>query len=111
MEYFDLTDENLWIKILQIVVSVISIIVAVIIAIHKRKIKFDTLVDYIEKLMIEAEQHKNYNGAEKLQFVLSQLFEYCVQNHIKYDKEKFIAKIENLIELTKQVNKKENPLL
>lgn len=112
MEYFDIHDYWFWLKVVQLVVSFGSLVFAVIMAIYKKKIKFSDFVDHLEDWIVEAEQHKNYTGAEKLKFVLSEAFKFCVENHIKYDENKITEKIESLIELSKQVNaKKGNPIL
>lgn len=104
MEYFDIHDYWFWLKVVQLLVSVGSLAFAVIMAIYKKKIKFSDFVDNLETWICEAEDHKNYTGAEKLKLVLSEAFKFCVENHIKYDEDKITAKIENLIELSKEVN-------
>ena len=111
MEYFDVHDYWFWLKVVQLLVSIFSLGFAVIMAIYKKKIKFSDFVDHLETWICEAEEHKKYTGAEKLKYVLSEAFKFCVENHIKYDEEKITEKIESLIELSKKVNKKENPIL
>ena len=112
MEYFDFHDPFLWLKIVTIVISAIATTISLILAIKKRKVKFDALVDFLELKMEEAEEHTNYTGAEKLKYVLSEVFKYCVENHIKYNEDKVVEKIEELVEFSKKVNnKRNNPLL
>lgn len=111
MEYFDIHDYWFWLKVVQLIVSFGSLAFAVIMAIYKKKIKFRDFVVNLETWIIEAEQHKNYTGAEKLKYVLNEAFKFCVENHIKYDEEKITEKIEGLIELSKQVNKRSNKVL
>lgn len=112
MEYFDFHDPFLWLKIVTIIISAIATTVSLILAVKKRKVKFDALVDFLELKMEEAEEHKNYTGEEKLKYVLSEVFKYCVENHIKYNEEKVIEKVEELIEFSNKVNnERNNPVL
>ena len=112
MEYFDFHDPFLWLKIVTIIISAIGATCSLILAIKKRKVKFDALVDFLEQKMEEAEEHTNYNGAEKLKYVLSEVFKYCVENHIKYNEDKVVEKVEELIEFSKKVNnERKNPVL
>lgn len=108
MEYFDLNDYWFWLKVVQLIVSACSLVFAVIMGIYKKKIKFSDFVENIETWVEEAEEHNNYTGAEKMQYVLNNAFRYCTENHIKYNESEIIDKIESLIELSKKVNQRKN---
>lgn len=108
MEYFDLNDYWFWLKVVQLIVSACSLLFAVIMAIYKKKIKFSDFVENIETWVEEAEEHTNYTGAEKMQYVLNLAFRYCTENHIKYNENDIVEKIEKLIELSKKVNTRKN---
>lgn len=108
MEYFDLNDYWFWLKVVQLIVSACSLVFAVIMAIYKKKIKFSDFVENIEKWVEEAEEHTNYTGAEKMQYVLNNAFRFCTENHIKYSESDIVDKIESLIELSKKVNTRKN---
>lgn len=108
MEYFDLNDYWFWLKVVQLIVSACSLLFAVIMAIYKKKIKFSDFVENIETWIEEAEEHTNYTGAEKMQYVLDKAFRYCTENHIKYSEKDIVDKIESLIELSKKVNIRKN---
>lgn len=108
MEYFDLNDYWFWLKVVQLIVSAGSLLFAVVMAIYKKKIKFSDFVENIETWIEEAEEHTNYTGAEKMQYVLDKSFRYCTENHIKYSETDIVDKIESLIELSKKVNIRKN---
>ena len=54
----------------------------------------------------QAETFLNYSGAEKKQFVLTQANQFALDNKLKFDPELISTKIEELVELTKKVNKR-----
>ena len=111
MEYFDVKDIYFWVKVVQLVILAGSLIFNVVMAIKKKKINFCSFINELEGWIIEAEEHKKYTGAEKLDYVLNKAFKFCTEHHISYNEEQITDKIEQLIELSKKVNKKENPLL
>lgn len=61
----------------------------------------------IRPYVIEAEKFVNYTGAEKLNYVMTKANQYAIENGLKFDAEATKKEIEELIELTKQVNKRE----
>ena len=56
-------------------------------------------------LIEEAEQHCAYTGDDKLQYVLSKYRQYCYESKIPYTEEDTINQINELIEMTNNVNK------
>lgn len=65
------------------------------------------LQEAIAPLMELAEKYLNYSGDEKKQFVLTKLNQFALENKIKFNAELISNKIEQLIELSKQVNAKQ----
>lgn len=65
------------------------------------------LQEAIMPLMELAEKYLNYSGDEKKQFVLTKLNQFALENKIKFNAELISNKIEQLIELSKQVNAKQ----
>lgn len=108
------------IKIGSGVISVITSLLAILAAIKGGKWKglfknvsavnhkTQVLINFIE----EAEDHGNWNGKDKLQYVLSKYIVYCTENKIKYDEPSVTEEINKLIELSNKVNSnKENKKL
>ena len=56
-------------------------------------------------LIEEAEAHSAYTGDDKLQYVLSKYRQYCYESKIQYTEEDTINQINELIEMTNNVNK------
>lgn len=67
-------------------------------AVNEKTLK---LIELIE----EAEQHNAYTGQDKMDFVLSKYRQYCFDTKIPYTEEDTINQIEELIEMTNNVNK------
>jgi hypothetical protein len=55
----------------------------------------------------QAETFLNYSGSEKKEFVLTKANQFAIDNGIKFNAESVGAKIEELVGLTKEVNKRE----
>ena len=64
----------------------------------------EAMIPYIE----QAETFVNYSGAEKKEYVLTKANRFAIDNGIKFDAEAVSEKIEELVELTKKVNKRNN---
>lgn len=62
----------------------------------------NAVIPYIE----EAETFVHYSGAEKKQFVMTKANKFAIENNIKFDEQAVSEKIEELVALTKQVNKR-----
>ncbi len=68
--------------------------------------KAEEVTKNIIPFIVEAEKFINYTGIEKKNYVMTRLNQYAIANDIKFDQEEISNKIEELVELTKQVNKK-----
>jgi hypothetical protein len=55
----------------------------------------------------DAENFVNYSGAEKKAFVMTKANDFAIKNGIPFDAELVGAKIEELVGLTKSVNKRD----
>ncbi len=89
-----------------LLISIFGFVVAVIKEVKLKKwdqIK-SVLITFIEK----AEEYTTYSGAEKKTAVLKWTKEFCDSHNIKFDVEKVSEQIEELVEFTKKVNKKDN---
>ena len=62
----------------------------------------NAVIPYIE----EAEGFIHYSGEEKKQFVLTKANRFAIENNIKFDEQAVSEKIEELVSLSKQVNKR-----
>ena len=67
-------------------------------AVNEKTLK---LIELIE----EAETHSAYTGQDKMDFVLSKYRKYCYESKIPYTEDDTINQIEELIEMTNNVNK------
>lgn len=63
--------------------------------------KTNKLIELIE----EAEAHTTYSGDDKLQYVLSKYRVYCLDNKIPYIEDDTIEQINELVDMTNNVNK------
>lgn len=66
----------------------------------------DGLLSAVGPLMELAEKHKNFTGEEKKEFVLTKLNQFAIENGINFDTKIISTKIEELINLSKQINYK-----
>lgn len=83
----------------------------------KNKIKNKRVKKIIEKTekitktiiptIIEAEQFDDYTGIEKKEYVMTKLQEYAISFGIKFDSQSLSDRVDELIELTKNVNVRE----
>lgn len=62
----------------------------------------NAVIPYIE----EAETFVHYSGEEKKQYVLTKANMFAIENKIKFNEQAVSEKIEELVTLTKQVNKR-----
>ena len=65
------------------------------------------VIPFIEK----AETFAGYTGAEKKEYVLTKANQFALEKGFRYDAEQVSAKIEELVSLTKEVNKREKDKL
>lgn len=66
------------------------------------------LLDAVGPIMEIAETFVNYSGEEKKEYVLTKINQYAIENGIVFDSKLVSEKIEELITLSKQVNKRES---
>lgn len=63
----------------------------------------NAVIPYIK----QAETFLNYSGAEKKEFVMTKANQYAIENGIRFDEALVSEKIEELVRLTKEVNKRD----
>ena len=63
----------------------------------------NAVIPYIK----QAETFLNYSGAEKKEFVLTKANQYAIENGMRFDEALVSEKIEELVRLTKEVNKRD----
>lgn len=56
----------------------------------------------------EAEKLVNYTGAEKKTYVMTKANQFAISNKIKFEEAQVSARVEELVELTKKVNERED---
>ena len=54
----------------------------------------------------QAETFMNFTGSEKKEFVMTKANQFAIENGFSFDQELVNEKIEELVELTKEVNKR-----
>lgn len=62
------------------------------------------LLDAVAPLMEIAETFTDYSGEEKKEYVITKINQFAIENGIEFDKKAVTEKIEQLINLSKQVN-------
>ena len=60
----------------------------------------------IQSLIVDAETHSNFTGEEKKDYVLTKANRYAIDNDIPYDEQAVSAEVEDLVALSKEVNKR-----
>lgn len=65
-----------------------------------------TLLDAVAPIVELAENFVGYSGAEKKEYVMTKVNQFAIENGIEFNSELVSQKIEELIELSKQVNKR-----
>ena len=60
----------------------------------------------LQSLMVDAETHSNFTGEEKKEYVLTKANRYAIDNDIPYDEQAVSEKVEDLVALSKEVNKR-----
>lgn len=66
--------------------------------------KSEEILNKIIPCVAEAENHLNFSGEEKKEYVMTKINQYAIENNITFDGEVISGKIEELIELSKKVN-------
>ncbi len=65
------------------------------------------LTSTLQSLIIDAENFVNFSGAEKKEYVLTKANRFAIDNKIPYNELDISEKIEELISLSKEVNKRD----
>lgn len=66
-----------------------------------------TLLDAVSPIVEIAEMFVGYSGEEKKEYVMTKVNQFAIENGIEFNSELVSKKIEELIALSKQVNKRE----
>jgi len=68
---------------------------------------WNKIMQILYALVMDAEKFSNYNGQEKKEFVKSRLAVYTLKNKIIFDEKRFETAIDDIVKLTREVNKRE----
>jgi len=68
---------------------------------------WNKIMEILPSLIVEAEKLANYRGQEKKEYVKSRLAVYSVKNKIAFDEARFEAAIDDIVRLTREVNKRD----
>lgn len=91
--------------------AVIFIIVSIINFIKYIKAKdWNKVKEEISNLISVAELHLNYTGEEKKEYVLTKINQFAIEHKIKFDGKKASKAIDDLVKITKEVNKREKDI-
>lgn len=63
-----------------------------------------TAFDYLCQVMSEVEKYKHFTGAEKHDYVMTKVNQFCIDNKLKFDAELTAENIEKMINFSKEVN-------
>ena len=77
----------------------------------KQALQTIRICDAIVPLIRQAEEFTNYNGREKKEFVITRANQFAIQNKIPFNAAFIGGKIEELVRLTKEVNKRDKDLM
>ncbi len=64
------------------------------------------LTTTLQSLIVDAETFTNFTGAEKKEYVMTKANRYAMENKIPYDEQAVSDKVEDLVALSKEVNKR-----
>jgi len=105
------TREIIW--IVGAILSVCGTGIPLIIKLIKKTKQFikerdwNKVMGVLPQLILEAEKFINYRGQEKKEFVKSRLAVFSVKNSIAFDEARFETAIDEIVRLTREVNKRE----
>ena len=66
------------------------------------------LTTTLQSLIVDAEAFTNFTGAEKKEYVMTKANRYAMENKIPYDEQAVSDKVEDLVALSKEVNKRDS---
>ena len=75
----------------------------------RRRVKEEgaaALMNAVAPIVEIAEGFTSYSGAEKKEYVLTKVNQYAIENSIEFDAQSVSDKIEQLVELSRQVNRR-----
>ena len=65
------------------------------------------LTSTLQSLIVDAETFTNFTGAEKKEYVMTKANRYAIDNNIPYDEQAVSDKVEDMVALSKEVNKRD----
>lgn len=66
------------------------------------------LTTTLQSFIMDAETFTNFTGAEKKEYVMTKANRYAMENKIPYDEQAVSDKVEDLVALSKEVNKRDS---
>ena len=60
----------------------------------------------LQAFIVDAETFTNFTGAEKKEYVMTKANRYAIENKIPYDDQAISDKVEEIVALSKEVNKR-----
>lgn len=69
---------------------------------------FEIICRNIQQLVVKAEQFRNFSGAERKEWVMTQLRIIALENSIVFDESAVSEKVEEVVETTRKVNVNKN---
>ncbi len=73
----------------------------------KRLMAINKLTTELQTLIIDAEAFVNFTGVEKKEYVMTKANRYALENKIPYNESDVSQKVEDLVALSKKVNKRD----
>lgn len=64
------------------------------------------LTSTLQSLIVDAEGFTNFTGAEKKEYVMTKANRYAIENKIPYDEQSVSDRVEDMVALSKEVNKR-----
>lgn len=74
---------------------------------RKRAEQLTFFTEKAQEYVVLAEKFLNYAGSEKKEYVTTKINQECITNKIKFDPVKVSEVIEEIVKITKQVNKRD----
>ena len=65
------------------------------------------LTTTLQAFIVDAETFTNFTGAEKKEYVMTKVNRYAMENKIPYDEQAVSDKVEEIVALSKEVNKRD----
>lgn len=66
------------------------------------------LTTTLQTLIVDAETFTNFTGAEKKEYVMTKANRYAIEHKIPYDENAVSEKVEDMVALSKEVNKRDS---